>query len=1071
MLALFACQDDDWQSACGDIPQGSTTISLTANFQTLQPALTRAVGDAIQTIDNLYVLFYDTKGNLTENGCRAITSFTNQGGHGAGEVDDCRTFTLTDVPYGVYRIYAVAGIAGLDQRTNIRTEAGLKAISLTWDADNVAANKQMFGYFTTDGEEEGNIFNAPDLTINRSGMSFQAWVRRAASKVTVAFDGSKLNDNVYIYLKSVAIKDIPKHCFLGKSNEVGAGIAYDSNDLTQEVLQQKADLLTDGDSLIFSTSEDYTRWPLLTNGLPYYYYNMTGSRENTAEAAFLKAAHAEDQESLFFFENMQGTGKSKLQDNNKDGKLDNPGNPNYPEDAGADYNYLLKDDKLFGSYVEVKAFYYNKTADVSYGNIVYRFMLGKNVTDNYDAQRNHHYKLTLKFNKDANDVDWHIEYHENTPALYVQDTCYVSYLYHQQTNLPVKVNGYNVRLKAEILNSGNHWWPDGAGTDVYVGTSSANKQQPWNGFLSLTKKTSRITVGTGVIAPKGSDSGGENYKDYYNNKRDAREYDGSLPAGQTAVTRGGDKDNQEGSYSVTDSKNGGVLFNIPLYTRAKQLTSTTAYSGNNFFEGYTRTAKVKLTATCEDALGNEKTLTKTITVIQVKRLVNPTGIWRSASNNKPFKVVLMEQEGTGGFHPLTSHGPWRAFVEAESVDGLIKLNDGQTTVEGATESEIRFTYTPTKSSGCGIIRVEYHDYNCVHRIFVSKGQEPVLMESSRETKDLRCITTPYTPKRWHVKNVKVGKAGGAQEVDNPLYEGSLFKMGNYTYAIYASNNSKFGFMVNLSGATLSTSGGNLAWTSMNPTDHSDDTRSFNSYPVIGTAKTATFDDWAYLKLNFDHGYGVMFGDEVDTNEKVTTETKAYEYGLTTGAVGMRGCFVYDVGTGNHIFFPIGATGYGRRVGRMNAYSNARKGSLRYGGALSRLGNGTSSAENVTIPIASRPLLADLYKMNGAVYWCRAKKQLGNNYYLSNNNTAESNENPFFAHEYRILSERKKGVDHYKDYNSKNVLNHRAWDINYFTLDFNTHKSDSWPDQIYEDADQYTEWESADSDACFIRLVE
>ena len=42
--------------------------------------------------------------------------------------------------------------------------------------------------------------------------------RRAASKVTIAYDASGLKEGVFIYLKSVQIKDIPVNCYLGKTN-------------------------------------------------------------------------------------------------------------------------------------------------------------------------------------------------------------------------------------------------------------------------------------------------------------------------------------------------------------------------------------------------------------------------------------------------------------------------------------------------------------------------------------------------------------------------------------------------------------------------------------------------------------------------------------------------------------------------------------------------------------------------------------------------------------------------------------------------------------------------------------
>ncbi len=62
--------------------------------------------------------------------------------------------------------------------------------------------------------------NAPDdlVTINSPGVQLHSWLRRAASKVTVAFDGSGLYANVQIYIENVILKDIPKTCSLGNPN-------------------------------------------------------------------------------------------------------------------------------------------------------------------------------------------------------------------------------------------------------------------------------------------------------------------------------------------------------------------------------------------------------------------------------------------------------------------------------------------------------------------------------------------------------------------------------------------------------------------------------------------------------------------------------------------------------------------------------------------------------------------------------------------------------------------------------------------------------------------------------------
>ena len=131
-------------------------------------------------------------------------------------------------------------------------------------------------------------------------------------------------------------------------------------------------------------------------------------------------------------------------------------------------------------------------------------MLGKNADDDYNAERNFHYKLTMRFQGSANDVNWHIDYQED-PGIYVPNPYYISYLYDHSMMLPVKIKGKPVgNLKAEIVE--NNWGPYQAGDEfeyyrdeVYtlsgnptagnVGNADPDhpkiKDGPWNGFLSL----------------------------------------------------------------------------------------------------------------------------------------------------------------------------------------------------------------------------------------------------------------------------------------------------------------------------------------------------------------------------------------------------------------------------------------------------------------------------------------------------------------------------------------------------------------------------------------------------------
>ena len=105
----------------------------------------------------------------------------------------------------------------------------------------------------------------------------------------------------------------------------------------------------------------------------------------------------------------------------------------------------------------------NTVANPGKGRIVYRFMLGKDTERDYNAERNFHYKLTLRFRGHANDVDWHIEYDEDK-GIYAPNPYFISYLYDHEMMLPLKIKGKPVgKLKAEIVE--NNWGPHEAGSE------------------------------------------------------------------------------------------------------------------------------------------------------------------------------------------------------------------------------------------------------------------------------------------------------------------------------------------------------------------------------------------------------------------------------------------------------------------------------------------------------------------------------------------------------------------------------------------------------------------------------
>ncbi|MDE5796664.1 MAG: hypothetical protein K2H75_06110, partial [Muribaculaceae bacterium] len=307
------------------------------------------------------------------------------------------TFKLSGLPYGRYKIYAVANMGKLNKyEKDIQTEEGLRNIKLDWNSNNIAANNQMFGYFDDDNKIAKG-FAAPVLTFTPTNSKFHAWLNRVVSKVTVAFDASGLNQGVTIYIKNVTIRDIPRQCVLGNKNT-----PQNASDLLNQLLIPYPALGKPTDAIENSRLEynskgiiedkDESTGTLKTDGYMLQNHLLGPVPAN---------AHATNSASLFFFENMQGDFQDET-DKVKYNKQQQPSGE--PDGVGTSIrddkdNKDFKDRVPYGTYIEVEAYYISANpGKIGEGPIKYRFMLGKNVTYNYDAQRNYHFKLTLGFN-------------------------------------------------------------------------------------------------------------------------------------------------------------------------------------------------------------------------------------------------------------------------------------------------------------------------------------------------------------------------------------------------------------------------------------------------------------------------------------------------------------------------------------------------------------------------------------------------------------------------------------------------------------------------------------------------
>lgn len=999
VVSLSSCVDEmlEPDDIYGD---GEALVSGEVTFKDFSTTLggeTRTPGKTLGAINSIQVFLFRPNGEIL--GQYKISKWAT--GNNTGRPDTCATtetptvkasFSLpVPVHYGKYKMYAVANVP--DSRLeNISTIDDLLSIKLDWNQGKISDNNQMLGFFTTD-ETEGidyDSFDAPVIGINRPQMTIYSWVRRVASKVTVAFDGRDLYENIYIYLKDVRIHNVVKSAYLGKDSKASSA----------------SDVYADGETIYYYDRSKYPNGPSTAAFNPdYKACVMKGTKHYGSD-------HSDEADALFFYENMQGDGNPKFQDADGDGVVDNPlGNdPNDPD---------YRDGKKYGTFIEVHAFYVcNVPGNMSSGDIVYRYMLGQNDSTNYDAQRNCHYKLTLHFNKYADNVDWHIDYTKPEPSIEANDG-YISYLYDSSMDFSIQFNGIlhpDSVIRARILE--NHWWPSDAPTSMYYTTEAANNT-PWNGFLSLRSTGGRVDV-TGPLAYNA------NKAFYDENDCGWRTYETKIASNQGTTA--------DGKYTVIRNLDGreGITLICPMYTRAKNLISTTGYTGNNPYAAYRRQAIVEFSVYMRDpAQNNEfRKFSKKVNIYQVRRIVNPKGIWRNYNETKSFYVQLahlLEAPGTDisssniNFTVFNSNGPWSAEVIGKNTS-WVKLTAGQNSyksgnkIYGYTGTPIEFYYAPATTIGenetrCAIIKIRYHNFNCEHLIFVRQGYAPLaVVDGGTE---------------WYSYNMR----NQTERAESPLEEGSYFRWKNWSQPISPLNNKRsgYGFNISLGSKKLwlypRTSGDTSGTTWANITGSNSAAGAWDNATIDGvSAKVATFDDYYELKkenklVNF--GFGVLYDGTSSGIQLAVKNAYGYYYNdksvtLTDGTTegkGMRGVFVYNKETGNQIFFPIGAAGFGRRKGRVTDGESASVGVLRYANRSKLYGDAN---------LNMRPLFYRLYLSPGAIYF------LGERYDNSDNSM---------------------GVDKGMQY---------AWDMNYDTFNFN-----GFSNNVNA---------GSGSDACYVRCV-
>lgn len=637
----------------------------------------------------------------------------------------------------------------------------------------------------------------------------------------------------------------------------------------------------------------------------------------------------------------------------------------------------------------------------------------------------------------AKDYHWHIDY-TREEGFKVPNPWYVSYMYNHDAYLPfdyiLSDEWEVVDMKAKIVT--NPWYPTtssiyGEGEDqelmdsAYVITpetpdgdgdypyQTADNRYTGNGFLSLRAPSDESVLTdvqvTGKTWAQLGGYGGANAQKY-----NQAYFDGTnsknINYGERIIIEDAEPKSEgtEREKISVKRNHGNYSINIPIFTREKALIKQTGYTGNNPFVGYQRVAKIKLTATVRLKTDHNQTKTDSamVNAVQVRRVVNPKGVYRKAGNYEPFHVnlkFLTSERADGEFRSIKSRGPWMAEILGDN--NFITL-DGKQRVNGESGRPIDFTIRFNRMAGGGnknaIVRIKYHNYTCTHLIFVRQGYDaqaickegPVY--AAENTSKIAGATV------WETFNM----VGADLMADDPRDEGSMFKQGvldaiSSVDNIYKDKDgnpifyeqSRDGFTPHETLTILAPDGSvnvnKNKWTDISGEINGGFVNAKNAdYSPMKITKTATMRDFEqlYLTKYIEFGYGVLYADgatETQSSLEMVNGWNRYDESDDKNKKGMRGVFAYywnptepnNSCNSKNIFFPIGRSGYGHRKNSKEDQPGGNRDGL---GILRYSSSRAKPARDYGWPYTQfqhvAPLFEFLYRRMGAIYWARTKTE-------------------------------------------------------------------------------------------------
>lgn len=372
VLGLFSCTDEDAvDNGKKEIKEGlPTTVSLKLTSATPMVVETKTADDGSKfgVINDLAILVYKTETEELDK----VTCVSNVN---AKEWDG--TFNATT---GERRVYVLAnsGLGENEIKNAYNQESNLLNAELISAGTVPEGNEQMLGFVRSNSGDFKEVLSIDDksesITIPESNgetsvITLYSHLYPPYSKITFTVKNevkTDMSEKVQLNITNVYVRNLPrKYSLLPVKNILKTSGTEDNDD----VFSGKVEQVNQG----------------------------------------------EDVYEFYMYENLQGT----INEGNSDPKLKSPFPGEFPsQNVKPSDNYESWNTKWATltpcTYIEVEGTYAIWKSDTQYGagKIHYRFFLGANTVDNFDIERNTHYKVELRFTGIAGynelDYEWRV---------------------------------------------------------------------------------------------------------------------------------------------------------------------------------------------------------------------------------------------------------------------------------------------------------------------------------------------------------------------------------------------------------------------------------------------------------------------------------------------------------------------------------------------------------------------------------------------------------------------------------------------------------------------------------------